>query len=76
MRVKAMLPLVIPALVAQAEPPVANFASFNDWLGADAHGVRIGADGRLKLAPPCGAWPSSPRASCGPPSPTAPAGPT
>ncbi len=54
MRVKAMLPLMIPALVAQAvmaEPPVANFASFNDWLGADAHGVRIGADGRLRLAP-------------------------
>jgi len=54
MRVKAMLSLMIPALVAplgQAEPPVANFASFNDWLGADAHGVRIGADGRLRLAP-------------------------
>ena len=51
MRLKAMLPLVIPALVAQAEPPMANFASFNDWLGADAHGVRIGADGRLRLAP-------------------------
>ena len=51
MRLKAMLPLMIPALVAQAEPPMANFASFNDWLGSDAHGVRIGADGRLKLAP-------------------------
>ncbi len=51
MRVKAMIPLMMPALVIQAEPPMANFASFNDWLGADAHGVRIGADGRLRLAP-------------------------
>ncbi|MFZ1614250.1 MAG: hypothetical protein WAT51_08770 [Holophaga sp.] len=54
MRMKAMLALMLPALVApavQAEPPVATFASFNDWLGADAHGVRIGADGRLRLAP-------------------------
>jgi len=54
MRAKAMIPLMISALVAplvQAEPPVASFASFNDWLGADAHGVRIGADGRLRLAP-------------------------
>jgi hypothetical protein len=54
MRLKAMIPLMIPALAAppvQAEPPMANFASFNDWLGANAHGVRIGADGRLRLAP-------------------------
>ncbi|MCE1228067.1 MAG: hypothetical protein LWX11_01045, partial [Firmicutes bacterium] len=46
--------LVTPALVGaslQAEPPSATFSSFNDWLGADAKGVRIGADGRLKLAP-------------------------
>ena len=54
MQVKALLPLMIPVLTSFAvcaEPPVANFASFNDWLGADARGVRIGADGRLKLAP-------------------------
>lgn len=51
MRMKALFPLMISALVAHAEPPVANFASFNDWLGADTRGVRIGADGRLKLAP-------------------------
>lgn len=40
--------LVIPAM---AEQPVATFDSFNDWLSADPHGIRIGADGRLKLAP-------------------------
>jgi hypothetical protein len=54
MRMTAMTWMMLPALVApalHADPPVASFASFNDWLGADAHGVRIGADGRLKLAP-------------------------
>lgn len=36
---------------AMAEQPLAVFESFNDWLGADPRGVRIGSDGRLKLAP-------------------------
>ncbi len=40
--------LVVPVL---ADQPVATFASFNDWLGAEARGVRVGADGRLQLAP-------------------------
>ncbi len=37
--------------LVQADQPQAYFASFNDWIGADARGVRIGADGRLRLAP-------------------------
>jgi len=40
--------LVLPAL---ADQPLATFDSFNDWIGAEARGVRIGADGRLRLAP-------------------------
>lgn len=27
------------------------FTGFNDWLGADLKGVRVGADGRIRLAP-------------------------
>ncbi len=38
-------------LTLAAGQPHATFSSFNDWLGAETHGVRIGADGRLKLAP-------------------------
>lgn len=33
-----------------AQAPTA-FTGFNDWLGSDIHGIRIGADGRLRLAP-------------------------
>lgn len=40
--------LVAPVWAAQ---PSMVFDSFNDWLGADPRGVRIGANGRLKLAP-------------------------
>ena len=36
---------------ALAEQPSAAFSGFNDWLGSEARGVRIGADGRLRLAP-------------------------
>jgi len=36
---------------ALAEQPSATFSGFNDWLGSEARGVRIGADGRLRLAP-------------------------
>ncbi len=38
-------------LPVAAEQPSAAFASFNDWLGSEARGVRVGADGRLTLAP-------------------------
>jgi len=40
--------LIAPASAGQ---PSTVFDSFNDWLGADPRGVRIGANGRLKLAP-------------------------
>ncbi|MDR0499437.1 MAG: hypothetical protein LBH03_06890, partial [Holophagales bacterium] len=36
---------------AYAQQVTASFSSFNDWLGADVKGVRISADGRLRLAP-------------------------
>lgn len=36
---------------ALADQPTATFSSFNDWLGSETRGVRIGADGRLRLAP-------------------------
>ena len=38
-------------LLAPAAQPTATFASFNDWLTSNASGVRVGADGRLRLAP-------------------------
>lgn len=38
-------------LPVAAEQPSAAFDSFNDWLGSEARGVRVGADGRLTLAP-------------------------
>ncbi|MBI1752532.1 MAG: hypothetical protein HYR61_07990 [Acidobacteria bacterium] len=46
----ALLPVSagVPAL---AEQPSATFSGFNDWLGSETRGVRIGADGRLRLAP-------------------------
>ncbi|MDR1842078.1 MAG: hypothetical protein LBQ86_09200 [Holophagales bacterium] len=34
-----------------AQQVTATFSTFNDWLGADVKGVRISADGRLRLAP-------------------------
>ena len=46
--------LFLSALVgvaALAEQPSASFSGFNDWLGSETRGVRIGADGRLRLAP-------------------------
>lgn len=51
MRVSPLLSLVLCVGLAAAEPPVAIFSGFNDWLGADVKGVRIGADGHLSLAP-------------------------
>jgi len=43
--------LVAAPLALVAEQPIATFSSFNDWIGSEARGVRIGADGRLRLAP-------------------------
>jgi len=51
MRTTWMIPAMLCSVVAMAEAPVANFNSFNDWVGSEARGVRIGADGRLRLAP-------------------------
>ncbi len=45
---------VVAALLgfsAFADQPTATFSGFNDWLGSETSGVRIGADGRLRLAP-------------------------
>jgi len=47
---KFLLPAVLGMTLA-ADQPYATFSSFNDWLGAETQGVRIGADGRLRLAP-------------------------
>ena len=38
-------------VTALADQPLATFSGFNDWLGSETRGVRIGADGRLRLAP-------------------------
>ena len=46
--------LLLTALLgasAFAEQPSATFSGFNDWLGSETRGVRIGADGRVRLAP-------------------------
>ena len=43
--------LIAAAGFAQAQQPTATFSSFNDWLTSDASGVRISADGKLRLAP-------------------------
>ena len=51
MRFSKMIPLAVCGLTLLAEPPQARFSSFNDWLGAENRGVRIGADGKLRLAP-------------------------
>ncbi len=37
--------------LVRAEQPSAAFASFNDWTTSDFKGVRIDADGRLRLGP-------------------------
>ncbi|MFZ1375586.1 MAG: hypothetical protein WAS25_03240 [Geothrix sp.] len=38
-------------VTAIADQPSATFSGFNDWLGSETRGVRISADGRLRLAP-------------------------
>jgi hypothetical protein len=37
--------------LVRADQPSATFAAFNDWVSSDSAGVRISADGRLRLAP-------------------------
>ncbi|BDU77774.1 SMP-30/gluconolactonase/LRE family protein [Mesoterricola sediminis] len=48
-----LLPCAALVLAAglQAQQPSATFNAFNDWLTAEARGVSVGADGRLRLAP-------------------------
>lgn len=48
---QSLVALPAAAVLCFAEPPMASFSTFNDWIGAEARGVRIGADGRLRLAP-------------------------
>lgn len=47
----ALLAQAGSAGLAPSPTSVQTFSGFNDWLGSDAKGVRIGADGRLRLAP-------------------------
>jgi hypothetical protein len=51
MRWLTMLLTAVLGVSAFAEQPSATFSGFNDWLGSETRGVRIGADGRLRLAP-------------------------
>ena len=37
--------------LVRAEQPSATFTTFNDWITSDFKGVRIDADGRLRLGP-------------------------
>jgi hypothetical protein len=45
------LAAIVATAPAAADNPPATFSGFNDWIGSEARGVRIGADGRLRLAP-------------------------
>ena len=58
MRSRVLPMLIVMAGLAQAQQATtpstispATFSGFNDWLSAEARGVRIGSDGRLRLAP-------------------------
>ena len=58
MRFRVLPMLMAVAGMAQSQQVVtpstnspATFSGFNDWLSAEARGVRIGSDGRLRLAP-------------------------
>lgn len=51
-----LLPVLAGAPAVAQMPPApsaspAAFSGFNDWLGSDLQGVRVGADGRIRLAP-------------------------
>ncbi len=43
--------LFATASLVRAEQPSASFACFNDWTSSDFKGVRIDANGRLRLGP-------------------------
>ena len=51
MRWMTFLLSAVVGVTALADQPSATFSGFNDWLGSETRGVRIGADGRLRLAP-------------------------
>jgi hypothetical protein len=51
MRWMTFLFAAVVGVSALADQPNATFSGFNDWLGSETRGVRIGADGRLRLAP-------------------------
>jgi len=51
MRLLTVLFSAVMGVTALADQPSATFSGFNDWLGSETRGVRIGADGRLRLAP-------------------------
>lgn len=51
MRLMTMLLCAALGVSALADQPMATFSGFNDWLGSETRGVRIGADGQLRLAP-------------------------
>jgi len=51
MRLLTFLFSAVLGVTALADQPSATFSGFNDWLGSETRGVRIGADGRLRLAP-------------------------
>lgn len=51
MRWMTLLLVAALGVTALADQPTATFSGFNDWLGSETRGVRIGADGRLRLAP-------------------------
>ncbi len=51
MRWMTFLLSAVMGISALADQPSATFSGFNDWLGSETRGVRIGADGRLRLAP-------------------------
>ncbi len=51
MRWMTLLLAAALGVTALADQPMATFSGFNDWLGSETRGVRIGADGRLRLAP-------------------------
>jgi len=52
MRWMTVLFSAIVSVAALADQPNATFSAFNDWLGSETRGVRIGADGRLRLPEP------------------------
>lgn len=51
MRWMTVLLFAAMGVTAIADQPSATFSGFNDWLGSETRGVRISADGRLRLAP-------------------------